>query len=72
MYMWQDINICNIGSKILNNTENQRYLKNDPAVLLFLNIPSYMGGAGDVWGAAQGYWKLSSFIKIIRENWYWK
>ncbi len=34
--------------------DSEFFLKGDPAVLLFLNIPSYMGGASDPWGTSKG------------------
>ena len=36
--------------------EAEAFLHRDPAVLLFLNIPSYMGGASDPWKASRGNW----------------
>jgi diacylglycerol kinase (ATP) len=34
--------------------ETKMYLKDDPSVLLFLNIPSFMGGASDIWRESKG------------------
>lgn len=37
-----------------NTPKHATIIKGDPSVFLCLNVPSYMGGAKNPWGASKG------------------